>query len=291
MLLPLLPAAAAAAAIACRCCRCGGPPRAAAAAAAGARRRSRGGLHAPPPPDPAPARAARRGLARHLCAARLEAARAAGARGAGARPLLGGAGGCRGKRGLRSVARARGLERLLRERRVQWGWRQRQRERQRGWRRLGGAPRSRATVPLLSCLQVACGDGLVRIYNFLRSDEPSQYPQVRLPVGQGGAGDAAGQPHATTLKHSCVPLSRFLPCPALSCPAQDRMDRSKEVTPADVTRGALDKSDPVAGAPPAPLRCRLRAWAAACALPPARCRLHAGASPAVRLAWQSQGQP
>lgn len=51
--------------------------------------------------------------------------------------------------------------------------------------------------------RVACGDGLVRIYNFLRSDEPSQYPQ-------------------------------------------DRMDRSKEVTPADVTRGALDKSDPVA---------------------------------------------
>lgn len=29
---------------------------------------------------------------------------------------------------------------------------------------------------------------------------------------------------------------------------QDRMDRSKEVTPADVTGGALDKSDPVAGA-------------------------------------------
>ncbi|KAI7839959.1 hypothetical protein COHA_006352, partial [Chlorella ohadii] len=51
--------------------------------------------------------------------------------------------------------------------------------------------------------RVACGDGLVRIYNFLRSDEPSQYPQ-------------------------------------------DRMDRSKEVTPADITGGALDKSDPVA---------------------------------------------
>lgn len=51
--------------------------------------------------------------------------------------------------------------------------------------------------------RVACGSGLVRIYDFLRSDEPSQYPQ-------------------------------------------DRMDRSKQVTPADVTMAALDKSDPVA---------------------------------------------
>lgn len=51
--------------------------------------------------------------------------------------------------------------------------------------------------------RVACGDGLVRIYNFLRSDEPSQYPK-------------------------------------------DRMDRSKQVAPADVTTAALDRSDPVA---------------------------------------------
>ena len=53
-------------------------------------------------------------------------------------------------------------------------------------------------------LQVACGSGLVRIYDFLRSDEISQYPK-------------------------------------------DRMDRSKKVEPSDVTNGALDKSDPVAG--------------------------------------------
>ena len=29
-------------------------------------------------------------------------------------------------------------------------------------------------------LQVACGSGLVRIYDFLRSDEPSQYPRDRM---------------------------------------------------------------------------------------------------------------
>lgn len=51
--------------------------------------------------------------------------------------------------------------------------------------------------------RVACGDGITRIYNFLRSDEPSQYPK-------------------------------------------DRMDRTKTVTPADVTLAGLDKTDPVA---------------------------------------------
>ncbi len=38
---------------------------------------------------------------------------------------------------------------------------------------------SRGDVPLLLPLpppQVACGSGLVRIYDFLRADEPSQYP-------------------------------------------------------------------------------------------------------------------
>ena len=29
-------------------------------------------------------------------------------------------------------------------------------------------------------MQVACGSGLVRIYDFLRRDEPSQYPGVDL---------------------------------------------------------------------------------------------------------------
>eukprot|EP00887_Chlorella_sp_A99_P002491 scaffold10.g2491.t1 len=51
--------------------------------------------------------------------------------------------------------------------------------------------------------RVACGSGLVRIYDFLRSDEPSQYPP-------------------------------------------GRMDRTKQVTPADVTTLALEGSDPVA---------------------------------------------
>ena len=45
----------------------------------------------------------------------------------------------------------------------------------------------------------------------------------------------------TLLAYHCL-ASCFL-SPSL----QDRMDRSKEVTPADITGGALDKSDPVAG--------------------------------------------
>lgn len=123
-----------------------------------------------------------------------------------------------------------------------------------------------------STLQVACGDGLVRIYNFLRSDEPSQYPQVGGMGGQGGADcptafaagscglDCRCEPFAGLLRRQGILLERHLQCHTFICPCrpilppstslplhQDRMDRSKEVTPADVTRGALDKSDPVAG--------------------------------------------
>lgn len=37
-------------------------------------------------------------------------------------------------------------------------------------------------------LQVACGSGLVRIYDFLRGDEPSQYPGLDLRAQRDPAG-------------------------------------------------------------------------------------------------------
>lgn len=44
--------------------------------------------------------------------------------------------------------------------------------------RLSPPQHSHPHHPLRS--QVACGSGLVRIYDFLRSDEPSQYPKDRM---------------------------------------------------------------------------------------------------------------
>ncbi|PSC71239.1 glucokinase [Micractinium conductrix] len=73
----------------------------------------------------------------------------------------------------------------------------------RGWKQRALQAHVEAERGHCSVERVACGSGLVRIYDFLRSDEPSQYPQ-------------------------------------------DRMDRGKQVTPADVTNSGLDKSDAVA---------------------------------------------
>lgn len=130
-------------------------------------------------------------------------------------------------------------------------------------------------------VQVACGDGLVRIYNFLRSDEPSQYPTVRpgwaglrrrgrrASCCIGTAGHHPSAPRASACSAASPPSLVWLDQPAAPFPPtpthnththththirgpptlQDRMDRSKQVTPADVTISALDRSDPVAGAP------------------------------------------
>lgn len=73
----------------------------------------------------------------------------------------------------------------------------------RGWKQRALQDHVEAERGHCSVERVACGSGLVRIYDFLRSDEPSQYPK-------------------------------------------DRMDRERQVTPADVTSLALAHSDPVA---------------------------------------------
>lgn len=52
--------------------------------------------------------------------------------------------------------------------------------------------------------QVACGSGLVRIYNFLRSDEPSQYPKVGFPPA------AARRTRGRRGHHFCVMLAASL---------------------------------------------------------------------------------
>lgn len=224
-----------------------------------------------------------RGLARHLCAAGLEAARAAGARGAGARPLLRGAG-ARPAVALASDAcmacLARQLGRVeasctlsaptLAHVLLHWA----------RWPADSLLQLCRTHTRIChhhhSLLQVACGDGLVRIYNFLRSDEPSQYPQVGagqkgqearrwVSVEHGSAwrmGRCGEEVLAARMHLQLMPGGAFCharlgcitsPAVTIACwnppmpPRQDRMDRSKEVTPADITRGALDKSDPVAG--------------------------------------------
>lgn len=249
-----------------------------------------------------------RGRARHVCAPRLEAARAAGACGAGAWPLLSGAGEARPGRAhpaagapLRTVDQQSWIAcqaGALALGNVPWSS-----VRPGGPAMLAGGHATERCCP--SCRgvphpprpcpwraldavhpQVACGDGLVRIYNFLRSDEPSQYPKVgphRVEGGwlagrQGGVvrgRRACGSAHqATTPCSAALPLCgtrpSFTRCLPPAASPQDRMDRSKQVAPADVTTAALDRSDPVAGAPRG-VGAPRRPGAAGCSLPVA-CR-------------------